>query len=154
MLDIGATAPSFQLPASGGLSIDSAALAGRPYVLYFYPKDNTPGCTTEACDFRDHFARVTAAGATVLGVSRDSVKSHDSFRAKYSLPFPLLSDADLTLHHAYGAWGAKKMYGKDFEGTIRSTFLIDAQGLVAAAWPAVKVKGHVEDVLAALASLR
>lgn len=153
MLDVGATAPEFTLPADGGRTVSSADLAGKPYVVYFYPKDNTSGCTTEACDFRDNFARVTAAGATVLGVSKDSVKSHDGFKKKHDLPFTLLSDAELTLHQAYGAWGMKKMYGRDFEGTIRSTFLVGADGKIAAAWPKVRVKGHVDEVLEALAAL-
>ncbi|PKN56792.1 MAG: thioredoxin-dependent thiol peroxidase [Deltaproteobacteria bacterium HGW-Deltaproteobacteria-14] len=153
MLQVGDTAPAFTLPADGDRAIASADLAGKPYVVYFYPKDNTPGCTTEACDFRDNFARVTAAGVMVFGVSKDSVKSHDRFKAKYTLPFPLLSDAELTLHRAYGAWGMKKMYGKEFEGTIRSTFLVAADGKIAAAWPSVKVKGHVAAVLDAIAAL-
>jgi len=153
MITVGARAPSFKLPTDGGGTLDSSSLAGRPYVLYFYPKDNTPGCTTESCDFRDNFARIQAAGATVLGVSKDSVKSHDNFKAKFSLPFPLLSDADLGLHNAVGAWGHKKMYGKDVEGTIRTTLLVDASGTVRAVWSPVKVKGHVDEVLAALATL-
>lgn len=146
-------APSFELPADGGRIVRSSELAGAPYVLYFYPKDDTPGCTTEACDFRDHFGRITASGATVLGVSKDGVKSHDRFKAKHELPFTLLSDAELALHRAYGAWGSKKLYGKDYEGTIRSTFLIDRDGRVAAEWRNVKVKGHVDEVLAAIAGL-
>jgi len=153
MLDAGDTAPEFTLPADGGQTIASADLAGKPYVVYFYPKDNTPGCTTEACDFRDSFARVTAAGATVLGVSKDSVKSHDNFKKKHELPFTLLSDGELTLHRAYGAWGMKKMYGREFEGTIRSTFLVGPDGKIAAAWPKVRVKGHVDAVLEALEAL-
>ena len=153
MLQIGDPAPAFTLPADGDRTIASGDLAGKPYVVYFYPKDSTPGCTTEACDFRDNFARVTAAGAMVFGVSKDSVKSHDRFKAKYTLPFPLLSDTELTLHRAYGAWGMKKMYGKEFEGTIRSTFLVGADGNIAATWPSVKVKGHVDAVLAAIAAL-
>lgn len=153
MLDVGAPAPEFTLPADGGRTISSADLVGEPYVIYFYPKDNTSGCTTEACDFRDNFARVTAAGATVLGVSKDSVKSHDNFKKKHELPFTLLSDVELTLHRAYGAWGMKKMYGREFEGTIRSTFIVGADGHVAAAWPKVRVKGHVDAVLDALAAL-
>ena len=153
MLQLGDAAPDFTLPADGGRTITSAELAGKPYVIYFYPKDSTPGCTTEACDFRDNFARLTAAGAVVLGASRDGVTSHDRFKSKYTLPFPLLADTELTLHRAYGAWGMKKMYGKEFEGTIRSTFLVGRDGKVAAAWPNVKVKGHVDAVLAALAAL-
>ncbi len=153
MLKIGDPAPTFDLPTDGGGRLSSAALAGKPYVLYFYPKDNTPGCTTESCDFRDNFARIQAAGATVVGVSRDGVRSHDNFKAKYSLPFPLLADTELALHHAAGVWGHKKMYGKDVEGTIRSTFLVDGSGVVRAVWSPVKVKGHVDAVLAALQAL-
>lgn len=146
-------APTFELPADGGRTVSSSELTGKPYVLYFYPKDSTPGCTTEACDFRDSFARITAAGATVLGVSKDSVKSHDRFKAKHELPFPLLADTELTLHQAYGAWGKKMMYGKEYEGAIRSTFLIGADGRVAAEWRKVRVKGHVDEVIAALEAL-
>jgi len=153
MLKVGDSAPVFELEADGGVTVRSKALSGKPYVVYFYPRDNTPGCTTEACDFRDNFARLEAAGVRVLGVSKDSVKSHDGFKAKHELPFTLLSDPDKTLHGAYGAWGTKKMYGKEVEGTIRSTFLVDARGRIAAAWPSVKVKGHVEQVLAAVEAL-
>lgn len=132
----------------GGTTVDSKSLAGSPYVLYFYPRDNTPGCTTEACDFRDNWARVTASGVKVFGVSSDTVSSHDKFKAKFELPFHLIADVDKTLHAAYGAWGVKKMYGRESEGTIRSTFVIDASGHVAEVWPSVKVPGHVEKVLA------
>jgi len=153
MLSVGERAPAFDLEADGGARVRSSELAQAPYVIYFYPRDNTPGCTQEACDFRDSFARIEAAGARVLGVSKDSVKSHDGFKAKYALPFTLLADPDRTLQLAYGAWGKKKLYGKEVEGTIRSTFLVDKQGRIAAVWPSVKVKGHVEQVLAALAAL-
>lgn len=153
MLAVGDKAPSFDLPTDGGGTLSSASLAGRPYVLYFYPKDNTPGCTTESCDFRDNFARFQAAGVTVIGVSKDGVRSHDNFKAKFSLPFPLLADTELSLHRAVGVWGHKKMYGKDVEGTIRSTLLVDGAGVVRAVWSPVKVKGHVDAVLAALAAL-
>lgn len=154
MIQVGERAPSFSLQTDGGGTLSSADLAGRPYVLYFYPKDNTPGCTTEACDFRDNFARIQAAGATVVGVSRDSVKSHDGFKRKHELPFPLVSDPALTLHQAVGAWGHKKMYGKDVEGTIRTTLLIDPAGVVRAVWSPVKVAGHVDAVLQALNQLQ
>lgn len=153
MLVPGDNAPSFELPLDDGTTLSSDTLTGKPYVVYFYPKDNTPGCTTEACDFRDNFERVTAAGAVVLGVSKDSVKSHSNFRAKQSLPFNLISDAELTLHNAYGAWGQKKNYGREYMGTIRSTFLVGTDGVVAAAWPKVRVKGHVDAVLEALEGL-
>ena len=153
MLQVGDSAPAFELEADGGVKVRSSELAKKPYVVYFYPRDNTPGCTQEACDFRDNFARIEAAGVRVFGVSKDSVKSHDGFKAKFDLPFTLLSDPDKSLHAAYGAWGVKKMYGKDVEGTIRSTFLVDKKGRIAAVWPNVKVKGHVDAVLAAIAAL-
>ena len=153
MLQVGDAAPAFESQADGGEVIKSSALAGKPYVVYFYPKDNTPGCTTEACDFRDNFARIEAAGVRVFGLSKDSVKSHDGFKAKYELPFKLLSDPDKELHLAYGAWGVKRMYGREVEGTIRSTFLVDKKGRIAAAWPTVKVKGHIDQVLAAIDAL-
>lgn len=150
MLQVGDSAPAFEAAADGGKTVDSATLAGKPYVIYFYPKDNTPGCTTEACDFRDNFGRLEALGVQVFGVSKDTVKTHDGFKAKFELPFTLISDPDKSLHMSYGAWGTKKMYGKEVEGTIRSTFLIDKHGRIAAAWPSVKVKGHVDAVIAAL----
>ena len=153
MLQEGDRAPDFELPTDGGLTLASASLAGTPYVVYFYPKDNTPGCTTEACDFRDSFARVQAAGAQVVGVSSDSVKRHDNFKAKYELPFPLVADVDRVLHQAYGTWGLKKNYGREYEGTFRSTFLVDADGVIRKAWPKVRVKGHVDQVLEALEGL-
>ncbi len=153
MLTAGDKAPEFDLPIDGGATLSSASLAGKPYVVYFYPKDNTPGCTTEACDFRDNFARVTTSGAVVLGVSKDSVKSHDNFRSKHDLPFNLISDKELSLHEAYGAWGKKKNYGREYMGTIRSTFLVGADGVIRQAWPKVRVKGHVDRVLQALEGL-
>ena len=153
MLKEGDQAPDFELTADGGRSVNSRDLKGKPYVVYFYPKDNTPGCTTEACDFRDHFARIGARHAAVFGVSTDSVRSHDGFKKKFELPFTLLSDPDKTLHAAYGAWGMKKNYGKEYEGTIRSTFVVDKDGVIAKAWPTVKVKGHVEEVIEALEAL-
>jgi peroxiredoxin Q/BCP len=150
MLQPGDAAPAFKLPLDDGSVLDSATLAGAPYVVYFYPRDNTPGCTQEACDFRDNWARVTALGVRVFGVSTDTVASHAKFRAKFELPFPLVADTERALHAAYGAWGVKKMYGRESEGTVRSTFIIDATGRVRAAWPSVKVKGHVDEVLRAL----
>jgi len=153
MLSVGDPAPEFNLPTDGEGTLSSAELTGQPYVIYFYPRDNTPGCTTESCDFRDNFARVEAQGARVIGVSKDSVASHDRFKAKYELPFPLVSDPELVLHKAYGAWGKKKMYGRETEGTIRSTFLVGADGTVAEVWRNVRVKGHVDKVLTALEGL-
>lgn len=153
ILTVGAPAPEFNLPVEPGGSVTLSALRGRPVVLYFYPKDNTPGCTTEACDFRDRQSRLEASGAAVFGVSRDSVKSHAGFRAKYALTFPLIVDADASLHQAYGAWGEKVLYGKRSIGPIRSTVLIDAAGKVARIWPKVSVKGHAEEVAAAVEAL-
>ncbi len=150
MLKPGDVAPSFQLPLDDGAILDSASLAGSTWVVYFYPRDNTPGCTQEACDFRDNWARVTARGVRVFGVSTDSVTSHAKFRAKFDLPFSLIADTEKTLHQAFGAWGVKKMYGRESEGTVRSTFIIDASGRISAAWPSVKVAGHVDAVLKAL----
>ena len=150
MLKSGDKAPAFSLPIDGDGTLSSDELAGKPYVVYFYPKDNTPGCTTESCDFRDSYARVLGHGAQVVGVSKDSVRSHNGFKAKHDLPFPLISDSDGTLHEAYGAWGLKKNYGREYMGTIRSTFLVGPDGAVIEAWPKVRVKGHVDAVLAAL----
>lgn len=124
---------------------------GQWIVLYFYPKDDTPGCTREACGFQDLSKTFHEHDAVILGVSRDSAESHEKFKKKYELKFPLLSDPDLTLHKAYGAWGEKTSYGKTSMGVIRSTFLIDPQGKIAKVWPNVKVDGHVEKVLAAIA---
>ena len=150
MLKPGDVAPSFKLPLDDGSLLDSATLAGSTWVVYFYPRDNTPGCTQEACDFRDNWGRVTARGVRVFGVSTDTVASHAKFRAKFDLPFPLIADTEKTLHQAFGAWGVKKMYGRESEGTIRSTFVIDATGRISAAWPTVKVTGHVDAVIRAL----
>ena len=151
-IEVGQPAPDFTLPSTDG-DITLSALRGRPVVLYFYPKDDTPGCTTEACDFRDRMARVAATGALLFGVSRDSVKRHEGFRAKYSLGFPLISDAEGEVHRLYEAWGEKKMYGKTSVGPIRTTVLIDAAGNIARVWPSVKVKGHADAVLEALGGL-
>ena len=148
--ETGSLAPDFDLPADGGKRIRLSSLRGRKVVLYFYPKDDTPGCTKEACDFRDNLGRAKAPGVVVYGVSKDSLASHERFRVKYSLPFELLSDEDNAVAKAWGAYGTKTMYGKKVLGTIRSTFLIDEQGKVAAVWSPVKVDGHVEKVLAAL----
>ena len=149
-LDIGSAAPDFSLPSTSGGEVSLKSLRGSRFVLYFYPKDDTPGCTVEACDFRDNLARVTKASALVFGVSKDSPSTHEKFRAKYSLPFPLLSDAGNLVARSYGAFGKKLMYGKPVEGTIRSTFIIDAKGKIEQVFSPVKVKGHVDAVLAAL----
>ncbi len=150
MPKLGQKAPAFSLPSTSGSKVSLGDFAGKQVVLYFYPRDNTPGCTVEACDFRDRDAALRKAGAVVLGVSSDSLKSHDGFRAKHGLPFDLLVDADNAVAKAYGAYGEKLMYGKKVMGTVRSTFLIDAAGKLAAIWSPVKVAGHAEEVLAAL----
>ena len=150
MLQEGTMAPDFTLPTDGGGEVSLSDYRGKKVVLYFYPKDNTSGCTTEACGFRDDYSQLLAAGAAVLGVSPDSVKSHDGFKAKYSLPFALLSDPDHEVAEAYGAWGEKKMYGKTYEGILRSTFLIDEEGRIIKVFPKVKPAGHSQKVLEAL----
>jgi thioredoxin-dependent peroxiredoxin len=149
----GDTAPSFALPDQGGARVSSGELAGQPYVLYFYPKDDTPGCTTQACGFRDALPDFEKLGVRVIGVSPDSSASHERFRTKYELPFTLLSDADKQLSTAYGAWALKKNYGREYMGVVRSTFLVDSEGVIRHAWRGVKVNGHVEKVQAAAASL-
>jgi peroxiredoxin Q/BCP len=150
---IGATAPAFSLPASGGRTISLGDLHGHPVVLYFYPKDSTPGCTQEGLDFQALMSEFAALGAVILGVSRDSVASHDRFRAKQGFTFDLLSDADETACRAYDVIREKNMYGKTVLGIERSTFLIDAQGVLRAAWRKVKVKDHARAVLEALEAL-
>lgn len=149
-LQVGQPVPEFTLEASGGQEISLSDYRGKKVVLYFYPKDSTPGCTQEACDFRDSAAAYEQKGAVVLGISPDPVKSHDKFAQKYELSFPLLSDPDHAVAEAFGVWQLKKMYGKEYEGIVRSTFLIDEEGLLIKAWSKVKVKGHTEEVFAAL----
>ena len=150
MLEEGTMAPDFTLPADGGGEVTLSEYRGKKVVLYFYPKDNTSGCTTEACNFRDDHFRILAEGAVVLGVSPDSVKSHDGFKLKLSLPFALLSDPDHEVAEMYGAWGEKKMYGKSYMGIVRSTFVIDEQGKIIKVFPKVKVEGHSQEVLEVL----
>lgn len=151
MIEEGKKAPAFSLPSSDGGTVALKDFAGKKVVLYFYPKDNTPGCTQEACDFRDNMARVQAAGAVVLGVSGDSIASHERFRDKYELPFPLLSDESHEMMEKYGVWQEKKNYGRTYMGVVRTTVLIDEKGVIRRIWPKVTVKGHVDAVLAALA---
>lgn len=149
----GDTAPDFDLPVDGGGRQNLAALRGKKVVLYFYPKDDTPGCTMEAKDFRDHLADFEAEGAVILGASKDSVKKHDKFKEKYCLPFSLLSDEEVTLCTSYGVWVEKSMYGKKYMGIERATFLIDQHGIIRNIWRKVKVKDHVKEVLEAVKSL-
>jgi len=152
VLGEGDKAPAFELESDGGdrFSLSEALKNGKALVLYFYPKDSTPGCTREAQGFTEAKRKLSAAGATVAGVSKDSIKSHCGFRDKYALNFPLLSDPELKVHRAYGAYGEKTMYGKKVLGTIRSTFLIAPDGRIARAWRSVKVDGHVDAVLEAI----
>lgn len=145
--DAGRPAPSFELTDESGELVSSSSLAGKPYLLYFYPKDDTPGCTKEACDIRDNFGRFGKQGLRVLGVSPDSQQSHAKFGKKYGLPFTLLSDPDKTLANAYGVWGMKNNYGKEYMGIIRSTFLVGADGEIKKAYRGVKVDGHVDAIL-------
>lgn len=152
-VEIGKPAPKFDMPADGGGTVSLAALKGRRVVLYFYPKDDTPGCTTEACDFRDALPDFAKVKAAVIGVSRDSVASHDKFKKKHALPFALASDADGKASAAYGTWVEKSMYGRTYMGMERSTFLIDEKGIVRGIWRKIKVKGHIDEVLKAAKAL-
>jgi peroxiredoxin Q/BCP len=152
MIEEGQPAPSFALPSDTGEEISLESLRGKPIVLYFYPKDDTPGCTAQACGIRDAWAEFQATGAVVLGVSPDGEASHAKFREKYDLPFTLLADADHAVADAYGVWGEKTYAGKTYMGVLRSTFVIDADGNVAKAFPNVKPAEHADQVLDALAS--
>ena len=149
----GSRAPDFAAVAHDGSKVTLAGLRGRPVVLYFYPKDDTPGCTVEACGFRDAHARFGRHRAVVIGVSPDSPQSHERFRNKHDLPFTLLADGDHGIATKYGAWRKKSMYGKTFMGVARCTFLIDAAGRIAKVFQAVKPAGHEREVLSALAGL-
>jgi len=151
---IGKKVPAFKVPATGDQEIKLADLKGSKVVLYFYPKDSTPGCTTEGLDFQANLSKFKRAGAVVLGVSRDSMASHDKFRAKQGFKFDLISDGDETLCKMFGVIKEKNMYGKKVMGIERSTFLIDEQGVLREEWRKVKVSGHVEEVLAAVKDLK
>jgi peroxiredoxin Q/BCP len=154
MLDAGAKAPDFELPADDGTRVKLSKLKGRPVVLYFYPKDDTSGCTREAKDFTALAADFEKAGAAVYGISPDSVASHDKFRCKHDLAVRLLADEEKSVATVYGVWVEKSMYGKKYMGVERSTFLIDGKGKLAAVWRKVSVPGHAEDVLAAVKALK
>ena len=143
----------FELPATGGGVFKLSAERGHPLVVYFYPKDNTPGCTTESLQFRDLYAQFQAAGAEVVGISRDSVKSHDNFKAKLELPYTLVSDADEAICSLFGVIKMKKMYGKEVRGIERSTFLLDASGVLRREFRGVRVPGHVEQIVEAVQAL-
>ena len=152
-IEEGSKAPDFTLPTHDGTKLKLSSLKGGPIVLYFYPKDDTPGCTREACGFRDAKAKFAKHKAVVLGISPDSPASHEKFRQKYKLPFTLLADEGHAVAEKYGAWREKNMYGKKSMGIARSTFVIDATGKVAKVFKAVKVDGHDEQVLAVLETL-
>jgi peroxiredoxin Q/BCP len=150
VIDAGQPAPSFSAQADDGRVVTLESLRGRFVVLYFYPKDDTPGCTTEACELRDAFPRFDSADATIIGVSPDSVASHVKFKKKFSLPFTLLADTDHAIAESYGVWKEKSMYGRTYLGVERSTFLIDPTGIITHVWRKVKPDGHAADVASAL----
>ena len=150
MIEAGSPAPDFTLPGDDGSDISLSSYRGKKVILYFYPKDDTPGCTTQACDLRDNYEAMQARGVVVLGVSPDGPASHKKFREKYSLNFPLLSDEDHQVAETYGVWKEKSMYGKKYWGIERSTFLIDEEGRIEEAWRKVRPKGHAERVSEAL----
>jgi peroxiredoxin Q/BCP len=153
-LQPGDAAPDFTLPRSGGGTLSLHDLRGRKVILYFYPKDDTSGCTKEACEFRDTSEQIEEADAVVLGISPDGVASHDRFRQKYALPFALLADEDHAVAERYGVWQEKSLYGKKYWGIARTTFLIDEEGRIERVWERVKPAGHAADVLAAVTSAR
>jgi peroxiredoxin Q/BCP len=149
-LDVGTKAPDFTLPTDGNGSVTLAKLKGKKVVLYFYPKDDTSGCTAEACAFRDMFPRFKKMDAVVIGISRDSVAKHDKFKKKYELPFTLASDEEGKVTETYGVWVQKSLYGRKYMGIERATFLIDEKGVIRQIWHKVKVPGHADEVLAAV----
>ena len=153
MPDVGDKAPDFSVPSLESDEVSLSDFSGKTVVLYFYPKDSTPGCTTEACDFRDSMGRVEKAGAVVLGASRDSLKRHKNFSEKNGLNFDLLSDEGGEPTEAYGVWQEKKNYGRTYMGIVRSTFLIDGEGTVVKRWSPVRVKGHADAVIEAIEAL-
>jgi peroxiredoxin Q/BCP len=151
MLEAGIKAPDFTLKADDGSTVSLKDFRGQKLVLYFYPRDNTPGCTKEACSFRDDYSGILDAGARVVGISPDTVQSHGKFKGKYELPFPLLSDPEHCVADMFGAWGEKKSYGKTSMGIIRSTFILDEEGRIVKVFPKVKPENHAQEVLEALA---
>ena len=152
-VEVGKKAPAFEMPTDGEGTVSLKAMKGKKFVLYFYPKDDTPGCTTEACAFRDNLPAFEGIDAEIIGVSKDTPAKHDKFKAKYELPFTLASDTDGSVCEAYGVWVEKNMYGRKYMGIERSTFLIDETGKVREIWRKVRVKGHAETVLEAAQSL-
>ncbi len=153
MLTEGELAPDFTLATDTGEDLTLSSLRGRPVVLYFYPKDDTPGCTTESCEFRDMMPRFDESKAVILGVSPDDVKSHQKFKVKFDLTFPLIADTDKVAANAYDVWKEKSMYGKKYMGVERTTFLIDAEGRIARIFSKVKPEGHAAEVMEAVAAL-
>ncbi len=153
-LNIGDRAPGFSLPADNGETLSLDDFAGKLLIIYFYPKDDTPGCTKEACAFRDNLSALNKLETAVLGVSKDSVQKHEKFRTKHDLNFPLLSDENGTMCEDYGVWVEKNMYGRKYMGIERATFLIGADGTIAHIWRKVKVAGHAEDILEKLDEVR
>jgi peroxiredoxin Q/BCP len=149
-LSVGDKAPDFDLETQNGDRISLVSLRGRRVVLYWYPRDDTPGCTTEACGFRDNLNRLASRDVVLLGASPDSAKSHKKFAEKFSLGFPLLADTDTSVAQAYGVWVEKSMYGRKYMGIERTTFAIDENGIITHIWPKVKVNGHVDEVMEAL----
>lgn len=152
-LDVGDKAPDFTLPTDGGGTIQLSDLRGRNVVIYFYPKDDTPGCTKEACAFNDALPDFSGLDAEIVGISKDSPKKHDKFKEKYGLNFTLAADEDTEVIQTFGSWVEKSMYGRQYMGVDRSTFLIDKEGVVRGVWRKVKVPGHVDEVLEAARSL-
>ena len=152
-LNVGELAPDFELPSSTGESVKLSDYRGQRVLLYFYPKDMTSSCTQQACDFRDRHAEFEGLNTVILGISTDPMKQHDKFIAKYGLPFTLLSDEEHLVAEQYGVWQLKKMYGKEYMGMVRSTFLIDEEGKLIQDWSKVRVKGHIEAALEALKAL-
>ena len=152
-LSIGDKAPDFTLPTDGAGTVSLAGFKGKKVILYFYPKDDTPGCTKEACGFRDALPDFEGSGAVVIGLSKDSVARHDKFKAKHALPFTLAADVDGSVTEAYGCWVEKSLYGKKYMGIDRATFLIDGDGILRGIWHKVKVDGHVDAVLKAARAL-
>ncbi|MCB1196772.1 MAG: thioredoxin-dependent thiol peroxidase [Deltaproteobacteria bacterium] len=154
LLEEGKKAPAFTLASTSGKNISSKDLLGSSYILFFYPKDNTPGCTKEACSFRDHFSKLKRKKIALFGISPDSIASHEKFISKQELPFELLSDPEHNIAEKFGAWGEKKMYGKSYMGILRSTFIVNDKGIIVKVYPKVQVATHAEDILEDLKDIK